>query len=296
MATVQVQNDPIFRLPFLYINGLNISVASNTVIAIAPGQARDSNNMIDMPVSFPNIDNITYPAPLGASATATNFYPPINPNGYGVPNLLTYPAPLFVNSAVVGANGIDSGVLAASSFYCIYLIADSKNILPTAGILTLYSNAFPLLPRGYDSYRLLGFVQTDGSTHFVAADVLNMQYAKQFFLQPEGSIQAGGNATTFTAKALTTYVPTTTDPFVIVVLDVLFTPAAIGDVVQFRPTGSSATAGLVTVTGIAAGVPQQQFVQVIAGVSASNPSIDYKVTSSSDQVSFLVNNYTFTVS
>ena len=143
---------------------------------------------------------------------------------------------------------------------------------------------------------MLGFVQTDGSTHFVAADVLNMQYAKQFFLQPEGSIQAGGNATTFTAKALTTYVPTTTDPFVIVVLDVLFTPAAIGDVVQFRPTGSSATAGLVTVTGIAAGVPQQQFVQVIAGVSGGQPSIDYLVTSASDSVSFLVNNYTYTLS
>ena len=66
--------------------------------------------------------------------------------------------------------------------------------------------------------------------------------------------------------------------------------------VQFRPTGSSATAGLVTVTGIAAGVPQQQFVQVIAGVSGGQPSIDYLVTSASDSVSFLVNNYTYTLS
>ena len=294
MAQFEIQNDAIFRLPYLYIEGLNISVASNTVIAIAQGQARDSGNKMDMPVSLENIDGVAYPAPLGSSTTASNYYPPINPNNYGVPNLLQYPAPLYVNSAVVGANGIDAGVLAASSFYVIYLIGDSRNILPTAGILSLYSNAFPLLPKGYDSYRMLGFVQTDSSTHFVAADVLNMKNARQFYLQPEVSIVAGGSATTFTAEALTTAVPTTTDPFVVVVLDVLFTPAAIGDVVQFRPTGSTATAGLVTVTGIAAGVPQQQYVQVIAGVASSEPSIDYKVTSSSDSVSWLVNNYNYT--
>jgi hypothetical protein len=298
MALLQIQNDAIFRLPYLYINGLNISVASGTVIAIAPGQARDQYNMMDMPVSHENVDGIFNPAPLGTSFNppASNYYPAINPNNYGVPNILQYPNALFVNSAVVGANGLDQGVLAASSFYVVYLIGDSRNILPTAGILSLYSNAFPLLPKGYDSYRMLGFVSTGGGTTFTAASVLNMQYAKQYYLQPEVSIVAGGDATTFTAEALTAAVPTTTDPYVIVVLDVLFTPAAIGDTVQFRPTGSTATAGLVTVTGIAAGVPQQQYVQVIAGVSAGEPSIDYKVTSASDSVSFLVNNYTVTLS
>jgi hypothetical protein len=299
MATPQIQNDPIYLLPLpRYIDGLNIGVASNTVISIAPGQCRDNSDNIDMPVGYPNLEGITYPAPLGTPAPlqATNYFPPINPNNYGVPNVQLFPNGLFVNSAIVGANGLDQGTLAASSSYLIYLIGDSRNLLPTAGILSLYSNAFPLLPSGYDSYRLLGWVDTNSSTHFVAADVLNYKYAKQFMLQPEGSIVSGGSATTFTAEALTTYVPTTTDNGVVVVLDVYFIPAAVGDTVQFRPTGSAATAGLVTVTGIAAGVSQQQYVQVIAGVSGGQPSIDYKVTSSSDSVSFLVNNYTVTVS
>ena len=75
-----------------------------------------------------------------------------------------------------------------------------------------------------------------------------------------------------------------------------FTPAAIGDVVQFRPTGSSATTGLVTISGIAAGVPQQQYQQVICGVGSSKPEIDYLVSSSSDAVTVLVNGYSYTTS
>jgi hypothetical protein len=275
MAIPQVQNDPIYSLPHLYISGMNISVASTTVIAIAPGQARDSNDNIDMPIGFPNLEG--FPAPILLANSSI-------------------PAALFLNSAVVGANGLDAGALAASTNYVIYLIGDSRNYKPVAGLISLSSNAFPLLPLGYDSYRMLGFVSTDGSTHFTAASVLNASSSKGFYLQPEVSVLSAGNATSFTAIDLSTPIPTTTDPFVIAILDVLFTPAAIGDLVQFRPTGSSATAGLVSISGIAAGVPQQQYIQVICGVASSKPEIDYKVTSSSDAVTVLVNGYILTLS
>jgi len=82
MATPQIQNDPIYSLPYLYISGLNISVASTTVMAIAPGQARDSSDNIDMPVGFPNLQGNTNPAML-----FQNYLPP-----------------LFVNGAITGAN------------------------------------------------------------------------------------------------------------------------------------------------------------------------------------------------
>lgn len=295
MTTPQVQNDPIYNLAHpVYIEGLNISVASTTAIGIAPGQCRDSSNNIDMPVGYVNLEGGVYPAPFNSPAVTSNFYPAINPNGYGLPNYPLYPMGLYVSSAVNGVNGLDQGAIAASSFYCIYLIADSRNVNPTAGLLSLYSNAYPLMPNGYDSVRLIGFVQTDASKHFTSASVLNMKNARQFLLQPEVSVLAAGTATTFTAIDLSGAIPTTTDPFVVAILDVLFTPAAIGDVVQFRPTGSTATAGLVTVVGAAAGVPQQQYVQVICGVGASKPEVDYLVTSSSDAVTVLVNNYTYT--
>ena len=111
----QVQNDAVYLLPYLYISGLNISVASTTVLAIAPGQARDSSDNVDMPVSFPNGQNIVNPAVLFQS----------------------YMQPLFVNGAVVGANGVDSGVLIATMDYAVYLICDSRGYNKVAGIVSL---------------------------------------------------------------------------------------------------------------------------------------------------------------
>ena len=64
MPTPQVQNDPIYSLPHLYISGLNISIASTTILAIAPGQARDSSDNIDMPVGFPNLQGNSVPPVL----------------------------------------------------------------------------------------------------------------------------------------------------------------------------------------------------------------------------------------
>ena len=61
-----IQNDPIYLLPHLYIDGMNISVASTTVLAIAPGQCRDSDDTIDMPIGYPNLQGNTLPATLFA--------------------------------------------------------------------------------------------------------------------------------------------------------------------------------------------------------------------------------------
>ena len=107
---------------------------------------------------------------------------------------------------------------------------------------------------------------------------------------PAISVLTGGNATTFTVIDLTTNaaVPTTTLPNVIVTLFVTFTPAAAGDVVQFRPTGSTATSNLPTIVGVTAAVAETQYIQVIAGVGSSKPEIDYLVTSGSDAVNVSV--------
>lgn len=264
---VQVQNDPIYSLPHLYINGLNISIYSTTVLAIAPGSCRDSTNNIDIEVGFANLQG--------------NVAPPIQ--------FQDYQPPILINSAVNGANGLDTGTIAASTQYAVWLIADSRGYKATAGLMSLTSNVAPLLPLGYDSLRLIGFIETDGSSHFVYAThkPQNMVGALSYFLAAS-SVLSGGNATTFTAIDLSSAIPTTTLQNIIVWLQVTFTPAAVADIVQFRPTGSSATSNLVTITGQAAGIAQTQYVQVIAGVGSSKPEIDYLVSSSSDSVNVSV--------
>lgn len=251
-----IQNIPIEELPFLYISGMNVSVASNTVIAIAPGQARDSNDNIDIP----------------------------------------FPAVVYVNSAVTGVNGLDQGTLAASTNYAIYVIADSSGYNLPGAIITLWSNELPLIPFGYDSFRLLGFVSTDGSTHFTAASVLNAAFLKGFYKQPAVSVLSGGNATSFTAIDLSSAIPTTTSPFVIALATVTFIPSAANDVVQFRPTGSTATTGLVTIVGQQAGVAQTMNVALNTAVSAGVPKVDYKVSVSGDSVSVSIYGYYVTTS
>lgn len=273
-AVPQVQNNPVYSLPHLYTQGMNISVASTTVIAIAPGQCRDMNNDIDMPISFPNLQGNTYPPVL----------------------FQNYLQPLFLNSAVKGANGLDSGTLAASSNYLIYIIGDSRGYNQVAGLISLYSNANPIMPEGYDSFLLIGFVSTDSSTHFTAASVLNYKNARAFYLSPAVSVLSAGNATTFTGVDLNSAIALGTDTGVIAYLQANFTPATVGDYYQLRPTGGgTGTSNLVTVTGIAAATPQTQYLQVLCGVNgSSHTSIDYLVSSSSDALTLLVVGYTYT--
>lgn len=270
MLSGQIQNETIYGLPHLYISGLSISPASTTLLSVAPGAARDSTNSIDMVVGL------------------QNYFNNVNP----VPQFQNFQPGLLINSALNGANGLDTGTIAASTQYAIYLIGDSRNYNNAAAVLSLTSNQAPLLPSGYDSYRLIGFIETDGSSHFVYAThkPQNIAGLLQYYNSPAISVLSGGNATSFTAIDLTTNsaIPTTTLPNVIVSLLVVFTPAAAGDVVQFRPTGSSATGNLPTITGVTAGIAQTQYLQVIAGVGSSKPEIDYLVTSSSDAVSVSV--------
>lgn len=275
MATPQIQNETIYALPRLYIQGLQLSAATPTaatVVAISPGAARDSTNSIDMVVGLQNYFGIDNPAVLF--------------NGY-------QPG-LFVNSAVNGANGLDFGTVAASTQYAFYLIGDSRNYNNAAGLMSLAANQAPVLPSGYDSYRLIGFWQTDGSSNFVYATHKPQNISSgllTYFNSPAVSVLSGGNATSFTAIDLTTNsaIPTTTLPNVMVTLLVTFTPVAVGDTVQFRPTGyTGTTASLPTITGAVAGIAQSQYLNMIAGVGASKPEIDYKVTSGSDAVSVSV--------
>lgn len=269
-STPSIQNDLIYQLPHLYISGLDISYASATVIALAPGQARDANDILDMPVGFPDANGNINPAVL----------------------FQNYQQPLFINSAVNGANGLDIGTIAASSQYAIFLIGDSRGYKQVAGLISLVSNAAPTLPFGYDSYRLIGFAGTSGASQFTYANAYPQMIKDsiQYYNAPAITVLTGGNSTTFATFMLTTNtaVPSSSTPNQIIQALVTFTPAAAGDIVQFRPGDSTVTTGLVTITGQVAGVAQTQYVTLIADTSQE---IGYKVTSGSDSVTVAVAAY-----
>lgn len=267
MVNPQIQSDPIYSLPHLYLSGLTVSVpvvagggATSTLLAIAPGQARDMNDNIDMPVGFPDLQGNTQAGPL------------------------------FINSAVTGANGLDAGSLGASFLYSVWLIGDSRGYNPVAGLVSLSSNAYPLLPLGYDSMRLLATVSTTAGSVFDVDTVLMYRNPNVHYLQPAVSVLASAAGdTSFHAIDMTPPLPASPAAG-IALLTVNYTPAAVGDTVVFRPSGSTATAGLVTITGVAAGVAQQSLIQVAYAASATS-NIDYKCSSASDGLSVLVRGY-----
>lgn len=95
------QLDPIVNLPLLYVNNLKVNVASNTTITVDVGQARDSNNVMDIVVG----------------------------------SLLT------INAAVNGVNGLDVGTFDASTWYYVMVIADSSGKNPVGSMLSLSRTA-----------------------------------------------------------------------------------------------------------------------------------------------------------
>lgn len=67
-----------------------------------------------------------------------------------------------INAATNGANGLDTGSLAANQEYYEYLISDGTNI---AGILSLSATS-PTMPTGYTMAQRYGAIKTDGSAVF----------------------------------------------------------------------------------------------------------------------------------
>ncbi len=272
MASASFQNSAVYALPHLYLQGLQIAPASpnaTTIVAVAPGAARDSANVMDMVVGLGNYVGFNEP-PL---------------------QYLNYQSGLFVDSTINGANGLDSGTIQPSTQYAVYLIGDSRQYNNVAAVLSLPSNTSPTLPRGYDSYRLLGFLGTNGSALFqyLNSEPQNIANIQTYFNNPPINVLSAGNATTFTGINLGNNfaVSSLSLPNLIVTILVTYIPSSIGNQVQFRATGTTSVSNLATITGLQAGYAQSQYIQLIAGYG-SLPSIDYMTSSANDSVTVSV--------
>lgn len=221
------QLNPIVNDPMLYINNMQVSRASATTLSIAAGMCRDKNNIIDM-----NLGNYL---DMGDQSLSEN-------------------SATTLNAAVVGANGIDVGALANSTWYYVHVIGDSSAKKPVATLLST-SRTAPTLPQGYDSFRWIDVQRTDGSAQFL----LSYNYGNGSYRRKQWdaaiAVLTNGTATSLTAVSLDAAVPPIDS--LPVNLRVEFTPNVAADYVAFAPFGSSAaTANLVAFSGAVAAVKQ----------------------------------------
>jgi len=200
-------------------------------------------------------------------------------------NDITLSAAVTINGEVVGANGVDAAAIAASSMYAVYVIGDSRKYEATAGLLSLNAST-PSLPAGYDMYRRVGWVLTDGTPNILQFWQHGSGQERQYYYDVGISELSGGSATSYTAIDLATSVPPiATD----VMLDIAYTANGATNKAEFLPFGSSTANGIVRF-GCGVAAAQVGSACVPCRLDGSVPKIQYKVAAS-DALTLLVTGY-----
>ncbi len=252
-------------IPIINVGELYVNglvvVFSNSLIEISPGAARDSTNSTDIVLD----------------------------------------STITINTKAIGANGIDYGIIQANSFYAVYLIADSSQNKPVAGLLSLNNAPFvnPTLPAGYNVYRRIGWALTNNASPPVTSRMWDVGTGiTRTYYYDTGNIPVltNGNATTFTVQTITPGIPNyeqfrnDTAKIASAYFKLTYISATTGSTVDFRVAGGNAVP-IVSYSNGFIGTTVSMLWMPINITSISNvlsPAISYRTTSSSDSVSLAV--------
>lgn len=252
MPVPNEQSKQYGQQPFYYVNGLGLSndaTTPNTKLDVAVGTIIDSTATYQM-----------------ALTTA-----------------------VVINAAANGFNGLDTGSLAASKVYYVYLIADVVSGQATGAMISL--SATPLMPFGYQAFALIGYVATDASSHFLLGywTAGDSPFRKFIFDAPQATAVTAGAATSYTAVDLTKWVPLVANTPVMMAY--AFTPGAASR--QLKLQGVLSTGDAAIITGQVTSVVVSGNVEVWAQISAAKPEINYLVSNAGDAVALNVAGYAF---
>lgn len=203
-------------------------------------------------------------------------------------NDITNSATVTFLTTRVGANGVDLAAVTTSSIYALYIIGDSTAYKTTACLASLNATT-PSLPEGYDMFRRIGWIFSDGSSHIIKFwQIGGSGGGRLMYWDVAVSVLSGGTSTTYANVDLSTAVPplATTDVRFIAT----YTPNSATNIAHMLIFGSSATNGMVQIGG---GVAAAQVSNIIvpAALNTTKPEIQYKVQTS-DTLSLSVEGFT----
>jgi hypothetical protein len=209
---------------------------------------------------------------------------------------LTLSAPVQINSAVNGLNGLDTGSIAASTVYPVYVVWDPVTNLPAGGMISL-SYTQPLIPYGYSAFLLIGYVTTDSSKNFLKGFWTNGNTSYRTFTYDtyQPTPITAGHATTYTNVNLITLVPNLNNLPVFVYSS--YVGATAGNALNLQ--AGKATGAQATITCQVATVANTSVNTILAQSvvisTVSSPVINYKETNASDAVAIDVTGYQWRV-
>ncbi len=200
-------------------------------------------------------------------------------------------APVTLEASNNGINGLDNGALANNTLYTLFAVGDSTfNSDP--GVLLSLSATAPLLPVGYDMFRAIGYLRTNGSAQFLTGYFAGSSNSRTFMYDaPIATAVTAGNQTSYTAVTLTSFVPATNTTPIYMAFD--FTPGAASR--TFNLTPGNGVGNAVTITGQVTSVHVTGIAKVLTQVSGGVPEVDYKVSNSGDAVALNVAGYDYTI-
>jgi hypothetical protein len=244
---------PFGVVRFLYINEMKITnnaTTPNTKFDISAGICRDSTDTYD--INLGNFNNFQNGQTANSSTT--------------------------VDATVNGVNGLDTGSLAASSVYKVYVIGDAVSANTTGVIISLAApSTGPLMPFGYNTFRLIGYMFTDGSSHFLLGYNSGNNNARRFtYDAPRATSVTAGTSATYAAINLSTLVPLVDN--IIVRFKADWTANAAADTLNMQ--GGNSTGDAWTMIAPVAGATAHTvgFGEVLSQLVAGVPTSNYKVS------------------
>lgn len=246
------------QYPWKYTNGLKLSnnaTTPNTKLDVAIGNCLDSTGVFQMTLS-----------------TA-----------------------LTINAATTGFNALDTGTLAASTVYKVFLIGDPVSLQATGCVLS--TSTTPTLPTGYSVYTVIGYVTTDSSAHFLLGYwTAGEGNSRRLFMYdaPQATAVTAGASTTYANVDLTKWVPLPSGSRPVWIAT-NFSANAAADTLKMQP--GNATGDAITITApVVAGTAHvtsnsMLLAQPVTISSVSSPVINYKVSSGTDAVAINVAGY-----
>lgn len=241
-------NTPIVNLGEKYLIGLEMSRTDDENVAIAAGQCRDSSNVWDIVVD----------------------------------------SALNADIAINGANGLDTGSVAANTFYYVFVIGDSTRHNDAACLLSAQIDVDDItLPAGYDVARRIGAVLTDASSDILEFHQYGSGKDRMMYYDVAISELSNGQSATYANIDCATSVPALACE-VLALID--YTPNSATNKSHFLPYASSATNGIVQF-GYGVAAAQRGMLQIPSSLNSGAPTIKYKVDNASDSLDVSVAGY-----
>lgn len=251
-------NTPITNARQYYINGLKLAYVTTTTLTVSAGKCSNSTNLNDISVGLP----------LNVAATQTGTEPVAAGTGA-----------VTIDGATTGAGGLDTGSLAASTFYAVYAIADSNGLNDGSACISANLTS-PLLPAGYDMFFRIGFVKTDGSSHFLPFRQDGCGLDRwMYYDAPIATGVTAGSSATYASVDCSASLPSSTPT--LVSFYCTFTPTGTNDKLILAPGTSTSTLGYAVLSGTGAAVAGNL---ICPTDSPNTDAVDYKVTGSATAI------------